>query len=268
MKTTNETKPFLFNRVALSSLALALGAIVLPACSTTEETEAGGGVNVTTEEVASDPEALDNQLVTIRSAIVEKVSDTSFLVEDETLVGGEQILVINTTGEPFIFPSDDDTEIQITGEVTPFVLADVEREFNLGLDPEVYVEYETKPAIVATSLALAPDPGEITENPEAFYNQRIAVEGEVDEIRSAETFTLDEEQLFGGEDLLVVNLNPTATMKESETVTVTGVLRPFVEAEFEKDYELGWDLNVKEQIEAEYSEKPVFVADEVYPSRQ
>ena len=45
-------------------------------------------------------------------------------------------------------------------------------------------------------------------------------------------------------------------------------LRPFVAAEFEEEYNLTWDLDLQEQLEAEYTEQPVLVANEVYPSAQ
>ncbi|HIK33630.1 MAG TPA: hypothetical protein IGS17_03975 [Oscillatoriales cyanobacterium M59_W2019_021] len=250
------------------AIALGVMAIVLPACSSNEEVEDLGGTNVTTEEVAENPEALDNQLVTIRSNVKKTVGDSAFLVEDEALLGGESILVINTTGQPFTLPQDDDTEVQITGEVSPFVVADVNREFNLALDPEIFVEYETKPALLAESLALSPDPGEVTENPGNFYNKQIAIEGDIDEVLSANTFTMNDADLFGGEDLMVINLSPDTIPADGGTVTVTGVLRPFVKADFDKEYDLQWDLSVEEKLEAEYTNKPVFVADKVYPGAQ
>ncbi len=64
----------------------------------------------------------------------------------------------------------------------------------------------------------------------------------------------------------VLNPKPKTAIKDDEVVAVTGVLRPFVLAEFEREYELGWDLKLKEKLEAEYETKPVFVADSVYPS--
>ncbi|BAY92737.1 hypothetical protein NIES3275_47740 [Microchaete diplosiphon NIES-3275] len=59
---------------------------------------------------------------------------------------------------------------------------------------------------------------------------------------------------------------PQGTVNEGEKVAVTGVLRPFVVAELERDYDLNWDLTLQKQLEAEYSNKPVLVANEVYPS--
>jgi hypothetical protein len=59
---------------------------------------------------------------------------------------------------------------------------------------------------------------------------------------------------------------PKGTVNEGEKVAVTGVLRPFVVAELEREYNLKWDLTVQKQLEAEYSNKPVLIANEVYPS--
>ena len=222
--------------------------------------------NVTTEEVAEDTEALIGETVTIRSDALEIIEPASFTVGDDDFFGGEEILVINASGEIFELP-EDDTEVQITGEVAQFILADIESEYGLGLDPELYADYEDKPAIIAQSLAPAPEPGEIAADPEQYYGQTLAVTGEVENIYGDNTFTLDEDELFGGEDLLVIVTNPTeAPIADGETVAVTGELRSFVTADLETDYDLTWDLDVQEEIEAEYSERPVLVVDRVYPS--
>ena len=247
------------------AILLAMMAFVLPACSNDEANVPGAG-NVTTKEVANNTDALAGKTVTVRSEAKEKVGPASFTVSDEKFFGDESILVVNASGEPFTLPADDDIEIQVTGVVRNLVIADVEREYNLKLDKQYYLEYENKPAIIAQSIALSPDPGDITKNPEKYYNQRLAVVGEVEDIQDANTFTLDEEKLFGATDLLVLNPKPKVAVKDDEVVAVTGVLRPFVLAEFEKEYDLGWDLKLKQKIEADYSTKPVFVADSVYPS--
>ena len=247
------------------AILLAIMAFVLPACSNDEANVPGAG-NVTTEEVANNTDALAGKTVTVRSEPKGKVGPASFTVSDEKFFGDESILVVNASGELFTLPADDDIEIQVTGVVRNLVIADVEREYNLKLDKQFYVEYENKPAIIAQSIALSPDPGDITKNPEKYYNQRLAVVGEVEDIQDANTFTLDEEKLFGATDLLVLNPKPKVAVKDDEVVAVTGVLRPFVLAEFEKEYDLGWDLKLKQKIEADYSTKPVFVADSVYPS--
>ncbi|MGB7414639.1 MAG: hypothetical protein WA902_10560 [Thermosynechococcaceae cyanobacterium] len=255
---------FSFSRLGKGSILVILlsFATLMTACNPAEDNANADG-NVTAEEVGEQTKAVEGQDVTIRSEIREKVGESSFKLDNE----GKDILVVNVSGKPFVFPEDDDTEIQATGEVQNFVLADIEREYDLDLDPDLYVDYENQPVLLAQSLALAPDPGEITQNPEKFYNLAIAVEGEVEDVVDGNTFTLDEEQLFGASDLLVIGA-PVTEALDGETVVVTGQLRPFILTEFERDYDLTWDLDIKKKLEAEYSEKPVFVADRIYPSAQ
>lgn len=252
------------------AIALALSAFLLPACdadrtdiaTTIPETEE----NVTTDDVVDNTAALVGQTVTVRSEVEEVIGTYTFEIEDEEFFNDEQILVVNATGQPVLVAPNDDTELQITGEVRQFVIADVEREFNLGLEPELYVDYENRPAIIAQSIALAPEPGEITENPTPFYGKTLAVKGEVENIVGPTAFTIDEEELTSGGDLLVLIANPERTITDGEAVVATGVLRPFVIAEIERDYDLTWDLDLQRQLEVEYRDRPVLIADDVYPS--
>ncbi|MGB6015224.1 MAG: hypothetical protein WBG32_10895 [Nodosilinea sp.] len=262
-------------RLFQSTLAIGLIAGLMGACA--EDTPVtqtpSGATNVQTEDVSDNTESYIGQVVTIRSEPVEVVGDSSFTVSDEQFFGTEPILVINASGELLVLPEDDDVEVQVTGEVRNFVLADVDREFDLTLDPTLYTDYENQPAIIAQSIALAPDPGEITTNPDQYYGETLAVTGEVEDIQSGSAFTLDEDRLLGSEDLLVIYASPRdgvqqplPAVTDDEDVAVTGVLRPFIVSEFERDYDLGWDLEFQEQLEAEYSNRPVLVATGIYPS--
>ncbi|MEB3280427.1 MAG: hypothetical protein VKK42_16065 [Lyngbya sp.] len=252
--------------IRLGAIALSLMAILLPACTNETTTREQALENVTTQQVSEETSNYVGQTVTIRGDVNDVVGDASFLMDDEQLLGGEEILIVNASGEGITLPRGEGSQVQVTGEVRNFVIADLEREYGLDFDPNLYAEYEQQPAVIAQSIALSPDPGEITENPENYYYKRIAVQGEVEDIRQTGVFTIDEEQLFGGEDLLVITNNPDPRVNEDESVTVVGTLRPFVKAEFDRDYDLTWDLDFQQEIEAEYQNKPVFVADEIYPS--
>ncbi|PSR15586.1 hypothetical protein C8255_22330 [filamentous cyanobacterium CCP3] len=273
-RTSNGT-PKRQRRLFQSTLAIGLIAGLMGACAEDAPVTQtpSGATNVQTEDVAGETESYIGQVVTVRSEPLEVVDDSSFTVGDEQFFGAEPILVINASGEPLLLPEDDDVEVQVTGEVRNFVIADVEQEFGLTLDPTLYTDYEEQPVIIAQSIALAPEPGEITSNPEQYYGETLAVTGEVEDIQSGSAFTLDEEQLFGAEDLLVVYASPRdgvqqplPAVTDGEDVAVTGVLRAFVVSEFERDYDLGWDLELQEQLEAEYSNRPVLVATGIYPS--
>lgn len=255
-----------------AAIALAFLAMLLPACSTNTTEQVGGPTakrNVTTEEVADKTNALLGKTVTVRSEVEKKVGAHSFTIGDDKLFGNEKILVINASGAPTVLP--DDMKLQVTGKVAKLVVADIERDYKLNLEPELEVEYKDKPVIIAQSIALAPEVGEITRNPSAFYGKTIAVKGEVEDIVSPNSFRLDEDGLDGvidNKDLLVLNTTPGQTVKDNQKVVVTGVLRPFVVADFEKEYDLKWDLTVQKKLEAEYKEKPALVTKGVYPATQ
>ncbi len=272
MKTTfvkpdQESRKRLRGRGAFKLLTAA-SLFLLPACASgpQDTTTPAEESNVTTEELVDETAKYAGKEVTVRGEVDETIDETSFRIDDGNLFAGEGVLVINATSEPFVIPDADDSEVQVTGEVVTFSSASTAEEYSLTLDPTLYADYENQPVIIAKSLALAPDPGDITANPEQYYNQRIAVEGKVDDIYQPDLFTLDEEKLFAGEDLLVLSPGVTTAVKDNEIVAITGVLRPYIQSDFERDYELQWDLSVKETIDAEYEQKPVFVADSIYPS--
>ncbi len=247
---------------------LAASLVLLPACAAGPEsnTTPAESNNVTTEKLTDEPNSYVGQEVTVRANVEEKVDETAFVMESDGFLNNEKVLVINASSEPFLIPDVGDSQVQVTGKVETFSMATAAKDYNLTLDADRYGEYENKPVIIANSLALAPDPGDITANPEKYYNQRIAVQGEVEDILEAGLFTIDEEKLFSGEDLLVIPNQGAKTVQDGEDVVVTGVLRPYVKADFDRDYNLQWDLSVTKSIEAEYTQKPVFVADSVYPS--
>lgn len=246
-----------------------LATISLSACTPPEATAPEAEpieTGQTETESVDNIEQLIGRTVTVKSEPIVEQGLTSFTIEDKQLFGVEPILVVNATGKPIVLPQDDDTEVQVTGVVRQFVSAEIEREYNLDLEPEFYTEYESKPAIIAESIALSPEPGQITENPQQYYGQTLAVTGEVEQIQGANSFTLDEDQLFGTDDLLVLNRTPNSVVQEDEEVAVTGVLRPFVVAELEREYGITWDLDVQQRLETEYSNKPVLIAEQIFPT--
>ncbi|MGG6265539.1 hypothetical protein ACQ4M3_05985 [Leptolyngbya sp. AN03gr2] len=245
------------------ALALALMVVVFPACTQPRQQ----ANNVTAEDVAENTNQYIGKTVTIRSEPLRKLGPSTFTMSSEQFFGREPIIVVNASGTPFVLPENQDVEVQVTGQVRQFVLADVNRDYSLNLAPDLYREFENRPAIIAQSVALAPKPGQISKNPAQYYGRTIAVTGEVEDIKSPNSFTLDEDQLLGGQDLLVLNAKPKQrTVQDNQTVAVTGVVRPFVVAELEREYNFNWDQGFVRQLEAEYRNRPVLVATRIYPS--
>jgi hypothetical protein len=266
----NHTAKTLFAKpiALLGATVLVTASSAMTACSTSPEEPLSEATkeNVTTEQLNEDFQDYIGQTVTIRSEVESVIDDAAFLLEEDQLFGGEDLLVINASNEGITLVEGDDTDLQVTGEVREFILLDLEQEYGFGLDPDLYAEYEQRPVIIAQSIALAPDLDDISDRPEDYYNERIALNGDIEESLSTTVITLDNDALFGGEDLLVINPNAEMVYAADEEVVMTGVLRPFVYVELERDYDLTWDLDFQEQIEADYQERPVFIADEVYPS--
>ncbi|WP_228020077.1 hypothetical protein [Sphaerospermopsis sp. LEGE 08334] len=250
-------------------ISLSVMAFMLPGCEVDDRREAFEPVppgNVVTETVTDQTDQLIGKTVTIRSQPIRKISPSAFTVIDEKMFGTQNLLVINSTEEPFQLPETTDTEIQVTGQVERFNLDKINQDYKLNLQPDLYQEYENQPVIIAQSLALSPTPGELTTNPNVYYGKTLAVTGEVENIDSPVAFTLNEDKLLGTQDLLVLHTKSEPVVREGEKVAVTGVLRPFVVADLERDYDITWDLDLQRKLEAEYRDKPVLVATDVYPS--
>jgi uncharacterized protein YdeI (BOF family) len=267
------------------AFALALAAFALTACEVPGGTTGGQDQTTpgatTTEQTTADPEDVNvqvgdltgniedylGQTVSVRGDAVETVGENAFIIRDDRLFGGEEVVVFNATGAPLVLPRGGATErLQVSGQVREVLIDELGQQYGLTLDEETYGQYENSPAIIAESVALAPEPGEITDNPEAFFNQTVAVQGAVGEQLDQDTFTITQDQLFGGADVLVIGAAPgAANLQGAEEVVITGVLRPFVVEELERDYDLTWDQGLRQNIEAEYSQEPVLVAEQVYP---
>lgn len=254
------------------AIALVLMAIMLPGCGygepqaitpTTQQQlqnqVSREVVDEEVEEVADKTDELIGKSVTIRTQPIRLVGPTSFTVRDEELIEDQDILIINATNQPFTLPSTNNIPIQITGQVRRFDLDQINQDYNLDLQSDYYSNYENQPVIVAKSLALSPDAGELTTNPSSYYGKKLTVTGEVENINSAIAYTVDEDKLLGGEDLLVLHTNSRPKVKLGEQVAVTGVLRPMVIADLQRDYQLNWDANLQKQLQAKYRNKPVLI---------
>lgn len=254
------------------AIALGLTAIELlpPNKLTAQEEIQEGKTNVTIEKITGNIDEYIGQTVTVRSGVETELGDGSFVLQANEFFGGEPFLLLNPSGVPIDRPSDD-IALQATGTVAEFVVADIENEYGIDLDDELYVEYEDRPAVIAESIALAPNAEDLAENPAAFYNQIIAVEGEVGELFSSDTMSLYEEGWIDDIGLMVFGINQDidaedGALQAGETVVVTGMAQPLDINLLQQDAELGWDSDTIREFESRYTNRPVIVADDIYPS--
>ncbi|MGL5193192.1 MAG: hypothetical protein ACRC8Y_06270 [Chroococcales cyanobacterium] len=214
----------------------------------------------TTENISSDPENFIGRTVTVRGDVDEiDTSRDTFLMDDDRFLGGDGILVINSTGAPFAIPDADDMRVQVTGEVRQFRRNEIASEFGFNLDPELYSDYEDRPAIIAESMALSPTSDQVSDNPNYFFNRQVAMEGQVDEMLAPNAFSLD------GDNVIVINADQAQVIPEDQDIVVTGELRPLDMAALQRDYNLNWDAATQERIRSDHSDSLVLIADGIYP---
>jgi hypothetical protein len=281
-------KTFQNNRSKLSlkggALALALMAFGLTACQvqddtavtpqpdqpaaeqpTTDTQTAQGMEDVEAGDLSGDLEDYIGRTISIRGEVVEVLGNDAFVI-----AGGlfnDDIVVLNTSGSPVVLPGDDITErVQVTGEVQQVTADSVNQQYGLNLDAATFGDYENNPAILADSIVLAPEPGEISDNPQVFYNERIALEGGVDEEYGANAFTIGGAGFLGGSNILVISeAGGFANFADVDDVVVLGELRPFNLAQLEQEYNLTLDPDSRQALESDYNEESVLIAEQIFP---
>lgn len=244
-------------------LAIAWMTITLSACSDGFQVEIDTSGLVDVAQITENIEGYLGKTVLVRNDVIETVGERGLILDKDRAFRGKTILVVNTSAMPSIFFNDETPEVIVSGTVERFNFTAIERQYGLKLNRNLYNQYETQPVIIAQSLILSPDPEDLTNNPELYYGRSLAVEGELEDLKPYGIFELDEEQVFGGEDLLVMQPNGQIELNEEKKAIVYGKLRPFILVELERDYDLSWDLSIRKQIEAEYSQKAVFVAEKI-----
>lgn len=114
--------------------------------------------------------------------------------------------------------------------------------------------------LIATAIVLTPLPGEIAEEPSLFIGKTVTVSSIVDEVISPNAFTLDDKELIGGKELLVVGAIPSGgSIYKGDTVLVIGTVRKHITAEIEKDF----DFDLQTELEVEYKSRTIVIAQSI-----
>lgn len=259
--------PALKNGAWKGIVALGLSLSILSACNGQTQTTQAEQDNVTSDDVtqveAGDPAV--GELVTIRSGVVETLDDNGFVMESNN---GDSILIINRTGTPFTQP-EEAIPIQVTGQLETFSAADSAQQYGIELDPELYSEYDQQPVIVAENFALAPRPQDLWNAPDEYYEETIAVEGDLRPLEESENaFALFEEGWVSDTGVLIIGVGPlvdAADLEAGENVVVTGQAQQLDEALL-REAEFGWDDSQIQEFLSRYENRPVIIAEQVYPS--
>jgi hypothetical protein len=107
--------------------------------------------------------------------------------------------------------------------------------------------------------------GKLAKDAKKFYNQTVTVKAEEEDVFDGHTFTLDEDALLAGGDVLVIlSEKRPITLKKDDVVMVTGIVRPYVVADLERDFdffERGKIVSTGTKVE--YETRPVLIATSV-----
>ena len=132
-------------------------------------------------------------------------------------------------------------------------------------------------ALMAAALVAGPAPaqagekdgmisaGKLAKHSKDFYGKQVTVKAEVEDVLGANMFTLDEDALLAGADVLVmVPRGVTAALAHDQKVIVTGEVRPYVEKDLDRDFDFFEDGKViKTKTKVDWDTRPVIVATSV-----
>jgi hypothetical protein len=271
-------------RIRAGIVALGLTALMLPACNVDTPNTQAEKSNTTTGTVENKATTPDNNAgasstasgdlssligkeTTVRSDVQKTIGTDSFVLNTQ---GNVPVLVVNASGQPFTVPKEQNIPVQVTGKVESFNSSTVSQNYGLNLDQGQYTNYENKPAIIAQSVALAPQPEDLYKSPTSYVGQTIAVEGDVRKLEGANNaFALMESGWADDIGILVINASSDninrRSMNDGEHVAVTGQAQK-ADAALLQNSNIGWNSSQIQEFLSRYTGRPVIVAKEVYPS--
>jgi len=94
-----------------------------------------------------------------------------------------------------------------------------------------------------------------------YYGKPVTVKAKVDDVMGENMFSLDEDALFAGPDVLVIVPGGVSNVAHDQKVIVTGEVRPYVEPELDKDFAFFQDGKlIKKNTTVDWKTRPVIVA--------
>jgi hypothetical protein len=209
----------------------------------------GGSGAVTPGRIASAPDSLLGQTVTVSGEVRRQLGPHAFTIGGEGFVDSEELLVVtgSASGQPrtgTFLPQENDI-VQVTGTVYRFDPRAFERELGLTLSDARLASMSGRPAIVARSLAVTMripvvDVDRLVEAPQAFTGRVIQVGGRVESLLTEHAFTLRGESTHSPREVLIIADEPLpliqwlATVGGGASVVVTGTVRTVSAAALEQ----------------------------------
>jgi hypothetical protein len=240
-----------FGRKTSSAIALAL-VLILPGCIVIDTDSAERETDNPNTEIA---QQLNNDLigktVTIDGELARGVTPKAFVLESDEFAQGQEVLIVSAEEVPF----RQGISARVTGTVRERTIADIEREYDVDLD-SLGAESEEQPFMVATQVALSPSLETLATRTNWFLGATVTVTAEVERVFSENSYTIDNDEILGENDLLVVSSNPVGDLEDGERIQVTGQFRRLTMTQLEDEFNLG----AAEVYEVYLKNQPVIIA--------
>jgi len=252
--------------------------------------------SLSASKLAKDAKNYYGQTVTVAAKVEDVLGKHSFTLDEDAILAGPDVLVLVPAGSlPAGLKHDD--RVVVTGTVRKYVTKDLETDYDWFKNGEILskstkVDFDTRPVIVATSVRVAssghaemthPDnhygnadiqrtgnltvsAGKLSRDGKDYYGQNVTVKSKVEDVIDNRTFTLDDDSVLPGPDVLVlVPKGVAAGLAHDQIVTVTGTVRPYVMAELKKDYDWFEDGKIVKRMgdKVDMKTRPVIVATSV-----
>jgi hypothetical protein len=108
--------------------------------------------------------------------------------------------------------------------------------------------------------------GEIAKNPANYTGKLVTVKAEAEDVYNDHFFTLDEDAIGAGPDVLVLVPAPVKAVTDDDDLTVTGTVRTFVRADLERDYDWFQFSWLEKAGITEPTTRPVIIANSILAS--
>jgi hypothetical protein len=185
--------------------------------------------------------------VTIDGELTRAISPQVFMLQSDD----REILIVNAKDIPF----RQGTLTRVTGTLQKMTIADIEKEYDVDSD-ELGEESEQQPIIIADRIALSPSLQTLTTRTNWFLGSIVTVRAEVVRVLSENAYTIDNDDVLGEENLLVVSSNPVKNLQKGDIVRVTGSFSQVNRGELEDKF----NLDAAEVYKIYPPNQPVIVA--------
>ncbi len=260
---------------------------------------AQAGDKISAGKLAKDAKDFYGKTVTVEAEVEDVLGSNMFTLDEDALLAGSDVLVLVPAGVTGSLTRDQ--KVVVSGEVRRYVQTELDRDFDWFddgklVDVKTKVDWDTRPVLVARSIktttgtslmggavhtssadstmhsahgnmdvATPISAGKLARDARAYYGKTISVKAEVEDVLGPNMFTLDEDSLLAGSDVLVlVPRGLASNLTHDQKVIVTGKVRQFVETELDRDYDWfdnGKLVDVKTKVD--WKTRPVLVAETI-----